>query len=792
MQFSEQWLRKWVNPDLNTDALCALITQAGLEVDSVEAVAADFSKVVVGKVLECEAHPDADKLSICRVDVGDEAPLTIVCGGHNVRKGLKVAVAVIGAVLPGDFKIKKSKLRGVESFGMICAAVELGIGESVPGIMELPSDAPTGTDFRVYFELNDHAIDVDLTPNRGDCASIRGISREVAALTGAERHEETILAPPVHIDASLRVDVLASTACPRYVGRIIRDIDTTVQSPVWLSETLRRSGLRTIHPVVDIANYVMLELGQPLHAFDLNTLKGGIQVRYAKAGETLTVLDGTELTLNEHDLVIADAESPVALAGIMGGLESGVTPATTDLFLESAYFEPVGISTTCRRTKLHSDSSYRYERGVDYALQNKAIERFSQLIHEILGGQIGPLVEQVNEAALPVVPAITLRTERIKRMLGIEFASERIEALFRALELPYTKTAQGWDITPPSHRFDITQEIDLIEEIARLNGYDAIPSHQPMMALSPIQRPESTLTERQIRQFWVDQGFHETLTYSFVEPKMEQLVTGNDQPRTLLNPISSEMSVMRSSIWTGLLQALRYNQDHQQSRVRLFELGLCFQNVGSSLEQHPKIAALMTGLRQPEQWGVASGAVDFYDLKGLVEQLFAFNRNANTLRFVKGEHVALHPGKCAAIYQGDERVGFIGECHPMLQKKLGLKQKVMLFEMSLTALQASAVPYYTAISKYPSMRRDLAVIVDEATQVADLENIILDQGGQLLQNVHIFDVYRGDAISTGKKSIAMALEFQHVERTLVDDEVNAVFQSVVGVLEEKFNAQLRV
>lgn len=792
MEISEQWLRQWVNPNKSTDELVEQLTIAGLEVDSVKPAAADFSGVVIGEVMTCTKHPNADKLSVCTVNVGKEPYSNIVCGASNVRQGLKVAVAQIGAVLPGDFKIKKAKLRDVVSEGMLCASSELGLSEGDSGIMELSLDAPLGIDFRDYLQLDDVILDIDLTPNRGDCASVLGVAREISALNQVDLVTDEIKAIPGTIQDTLTVDLKASQACPRYIGRVIKNIDATVSSPVWLTERLRRSGLRPIHPVVDIANYVMLELGQPLHAFDLNKISGGITVRYANDQEKMTTLDNAELSLNKQDLVIADDKAALALAGVMGGLDSGVTTETSDIFLESAYFEAIGIAKTARRHKISSDSSYRFERGVDFSLQINAMELFSKLVLEVVGGEAGAIIHVSDEQSLPVIPTIELRQPRIARILGIEIKNPDVEQYLTALGMIVEQKGDAWLVTPPTHRYDIRTEIDLIEELARLHGFGNIPNATPVSTQTPSANLEARLPSDTIRQYFVDKGYFETMTYSFVDPKVEQLVSPNHKQRKLLNPISSEMSVMRTSIWSGLLQALRYNQDHQQQQIRLFEMGLCFDENSGELAQTGKIAALMYGPRQPEQWAQTSELVDFYDLKGDIEILLKKARTASQIQFETGDHPALHPAKTAVLKRDGKVIGYMGELHPSVQQKLSIKNKVYLFEADLDAVIDGQVPRYQGFSKFPLIRRDIAVVVDEQTQVDTILKAILEHGGDLLQNSTVFDVYRGEGIETNKKSVAIALKFQHPDRTLVDDEINSVIDNIVAALQTQLSAILRV
>lgn len=784
MKFSQHWLQELVKTKLITESLVDQLTMAGLEVDKVEAVAGKFTDVVVGEVLDVVPHPDADKLQVCTVDIGKAEKLNIVCGAKNVRKNLKVAVAQVGAVLPGDFKIKKAKLRGVESCGMLCSEKELGLAETSAGIMELPLDAPISTDVIKYLNLDDVTINVDLTPNRGDCASMVGIAREVAAINECKYSLSKIKAIKPIIKDSLAVNLVASKECPRYVGRIIRDINVNASTPLWMQERLRRSGIRSIDPIVDVTNYVLLELGQPMHAFDLANIAQGINIRLAKKGEQLTLLDETNVALTPQDLVIADHKQPIALAGVMGGLNSGINSNTRDIFLESAFFDPIKIATTAKRYNLQTDSSYRFERGVDYALQVRAIERATQLLLDIVGGKPGPVIEQSSREFLPRPKKVKLRLARIEKMLGIKIPTKTVYDVLQRLEMSVKKGAKICCVTIPSHRFDCTIEVDLIEEIARIYGYENIPArtYAANLAIPPISATETPL--QTIRELLQSRDYHEVITYSFIDPKMQQLLDPEQTPVALTNPIANNMSVMRTSLWPGLLETLIYNLNRQQERIRLFETGLRFCQVKDKLQQQRVIAGIAYGAAYSEQWGENKRFVDFYDVKADLESLGDFT-------FHPCLHAALHSGKSAQIYKNQKPIGYLGVLHPNIARILELKHETILFELLLDDVQQKVIPEYQPISKYPAIRRDLAFLANRDISAAQIESIIKQKIGELLTDLTIFDVYQSKDISAEQKSIALGLTLQDASRTLNDSEVNELLTEVITSLEEKLGLELR-
>ena len=772
MKFSEKWLREWVNPEIDSQALVAQLTMAGLEVDAIEPVAGEFSGVVVAEVLHREAHPDADKLSVCKVSTGRNE-YQVVCGAPNVRGGLKVALAEVGALLPDNFKIKPAKLRGVESQGMLCSEKELGLSDNHEGIMELAEDAPVGEDIRRYLKLEDHCIDIDLTPNRGDCLGIAGLAREVGVLNQLRVAAVDIQPVAAAIDDTFPVTINAPHGCPRYVGRVIRDINPGVETPLWMQERLRRSGLRSIDPVVDVTNYVMLELGQPMHAFDLDRLEKGICVRMAQPEEKLVLLDGQEVTLNEDTLLITHGAGPVAMAGIMGGENSGVTQSTRNIFLESAFFDPLVIAGKARSYGLHTDSSHRFERGVDYLLQSKAIERATALLLDIVGGRPGPVTEVFSDEHLPEQRLVGLRKQRISRLLDIDFADSDVEEILERLGMEIgERSDEGWQVKVPSYRFDISLEADLIEEIARVYGYDRIPVNLPQVSVRSRPASETEIPLNIMRRTLLTRGYHEAITYSFVDPKLQPLFDTQNEGIALANPISADMSVMRTSLWPGLVQALQYNQNRQQPRIRLFESGLVFRKVGNDIQQTAKLGGVIVGATEPESWANAGNRVDFYDLKGDVEVLLLLGGDAEAYHFTPGNNQALHPGQNAAIMRNGESIGDIGALHPSIEQALGIKGPVFLFQLDLDVVERGAIAQFTELSKFPEVRRDLSIIVDKSVELSAIDGLIKESAGNDLVDLRLFDLYQGQGIDPNRKSLSLGLTWQHRSRTLTAEEMS--------------------
>lgn len=791
MKFSENWLREKIKLDISQAQLIAQMTMAGLEVDDVSPVAQAFQGIVVGEVVECGQHPNADKLRVCKVNVGEEALLDIVCGASNVRAGLKVACAKVGATLGADFKIKKAKLRGEPSHGMLCSASELGFADTADGIIELAADAPLGQDIREYLQLDDYIIDVDLTPNRGDCLSIEGIARDMATVNRVAYQDSDVAAVPAQSDTVFPVNISAFDACPHYVGRIIEGINLNVSSPVWLQERLRRSGMRPIDPVVDVTNYVMLEMGQPMHAFDLDSLSGGIEVRMAKAGEIMTLLDGNDITLDETCLLITDEKEILALAGVMGAENSGINEQTQSIFLESAFFSPTAIAGRARSFGLHTESSHRYERGVSPDLQVKAIERATQLLLEIVGGTPGPLINVKDEAHIPAKSLISLRPKRIEQVLGVSFSDDEVLEILQGLGMTVYSQGEKWEVQVPLRRFDISIEEDLIEELARIYGYDNIPAVLPRDDLSMHKVPETQVSVMNLKQCLLELGYSEAISYSFICPKWQShFVSEMNSPR-LVNPLSPELSQMRQSLWPGLVQAVQYNQNRQQETLRLFESGLRFFYENETIRQQRVIAGVACGQAQPEQWGAARRDVDFFDVKASVESLLALTADEAGFSFVAETHTALHPGQSAKIMRGDQVIGWMGAIHPKVEKALDLDGPIYVFELYCDGLEAAKLPRFEALSKFPAIRRDLALVADDKIPAGEIMQQIKLSGDDLVKEVTLFDIYQGPGVAEGKRSLALALTLQHGSRTLIDQEVTSLIDSVVQSLHDKLGVTLR-
>ncbi len=791
MKFSEAWLRELVEVDCTREELVARLTAAGLEVDSVEPVAEPIEGVVVARVRAVRPHPGADRLRLCEVEAGDGELLEVVCGAPNVRPGLCAPLARVGARLAGGRRIRRSRIRGVVSEGMLCSAVELGLGEEADGILELDPQAVPGTPLGEHLRLDDVTIDIDLTPNRGDCLGLEGVAREVALAHRGTLRPVAVAPVPAEIDDALAVRLAAAADCPRYVGRVIRDIDPQASTPLWLRERLRRSGLRSISPVVDVTNYVMTELGQPMHAFDLERLHEGIVVRRARSGEPLTLLDGTELTLDPEALVIADEQRAVALAGVMGGLDSAVTGETRHVLLESAWFLPRTIALGARRLGLHTDASHRFERNVSPELQARACERATALLLEICGGRPGPLVDAQAAAELPRPRPIRLRTERIGRLLGVALEAGEVEEVLERLGCAVERAEDGWQVLPPAFRADLAIEADLIEELARVHGYDALPARAPHAPLAMRGAPEARVGLAALRAALVGRGYREAISYSFVDPRLQALLDPEIEPLGLANPISSELAVMRTSLWPGLVAALRHNLNRQQGRVRLFETGLVFRRGADGIEQTARIGVLAAGDRLPEQWGAAREPVDFHDLRGDLEALYALTGEPGAFRIVPDRHPALHPGQSARVERDGRPIGRLGALHPRVAGELKIGVPVLLLELELAAIERGRVPAFAPLSRYPSVRRDIALVVDEQISAQAIADCVGQAGVDVLKNLEFFDVYRGEGIDSGKKSVAVCLTFQDPARTLNDEEVDAGVAAIVEAARAALGAELR-
>ncbi|MGL2991825.1 phenylalanine--tRNA ligase subunit beta [Acinetobacter nosocomialis] len=791
MKISENWLRTWVNPAIDSDTLSDQLTMLGLEVDELAPVAKPFTGVVVGEVLTVEQHPDADRLRVTTVNIGSGEPLQIVCGAPNVRAGMKAPVATIGAVLPGDFKIKKGKLRGVESQGMLCGASEIDLEDKIDGLLELPDDAPVGVNIREYLKLDDNVIDISITPNRGDCFSIRGIAREIAVINQLQMNEPEIKSVDATITDEKKV-VISTEGAPRYLGRVIKNVNVKAATPEWMEQALARSGIRTHRILVDVTNYVLMELGQPMHAFDLAKIEGTVQVRQAKPQEKLQLLNDQEVELQEDVMVIADDQKALAIAGIMGGLASSVTDDTTDIFLESAFFAPLAIAGRARRFGLHTDSSQRYERGVDFELPLIAMNRASQLIQELAGGEFGPITIAEKSDLLPKREAIELNQAQVDQLLGYQVAAEFITDALTRLGCEVTVKADGeWSVVPPSHRYDMAIYQDLIEEVARIDGYDNIQISLPSMDVQ-LAKYQDRFEIAQLRQTVVTLGYQEAISFSFADAKLEKQLNPQVNPLMLANPISSDLAAMRSTLLSSLIPCVQYNLNRQQSRVRFFELGLRFDyqdaNSIQDLKQIPTLALIAVGSREPESWHAKPQPMDFFDFKGEVEEVLAAGRVK--VEYVRSERSWLHPGQSAEILVDGKSIGYLGRLHPSLENQLDLST-TWVAELDQAAVLQSYVSNFTELSRFPSVRRDIALLISDNINVRDIQQLIEKTGGELLDSTWLFDVYTGQGVEEGKRSLAFALLWQHPSRTLEDAEIKSGMDNIIQVLENTYQATLR-
>ncbi|QNX04799.1 phenylalanine--tRNA ligase subunit beta [Acinetobacter seifertii] len=791
MKISENWLRTWVNPAIDSDTLSDQLTMLGLEVDELAPVAKPFTGVVVGEVLTVEQHPDADRLRVTTVNIGSGEPLQIVCGAPNVRAGMKAPVATIGAVLPGDFKIKKGKLRGVESQGMLCGASEIDLEDKIDGLLELPADAPVGVNIREYLKLDDNVIDISITPNRGDCFSIRGIAREIAVINQLQMNEPEIKSVDATITDEKKV-VISTDGAPRYLGRVVKNVNIKAATPEWMEQALARSGIRTHSILVDVTNYVLMELGQPMHAFDLAKIEGTVHVRQAKPQETLQLLNDQEVELQEDIMVIADDQKALAIAGIMGGLASSVTDDTADIFLESAFFAPLAIAGRARRFGLHTDSSQRYERGVDFELPLIAMNRASQLIKELAGGEFGPITVAEKTDLLPKREAIELKQAQVDQLLGYQVAADFITDALTRLGCSVTVKAEGeWSVVPPSHRYDMAIYQDLIEEVARIDGYDNIQISLPSMDVQ-LAKYQDRFEIAQLRQTVVTLGYQEAISFSFADAKLEKQLNPQVNPLMLANPISSDLAAMRSTLLSSLIPCVQYNLNRQQSRVRFFELGLRFdyQNAASiqDLKQIPTLALIAVGSREPESWHVKPQPMDFFDFKGEVEEVLAAGRVK--VEYVRSERAWLHPGQSAEILVDGKSIGYLGRLHPSLENELDLST-TWVAELDQAAVLQSYVSNFTELSRFPSVRRDIALLISDNINVRDIQQLIEKTGGELLDSTWLFDVYTGQGVEEGKRSLAFALLWQHPSRTLEDAEIKSGMDNIIQVLENTYQATLR-
>jgi phenylalanyl-tRNA synthetase beta chain len=826
MKFSENWLRELVEVNADRAALAHALTMAGLEVEELTALGDGLDGVVVAQIVAAEKHPEADRLQVCQVDAGDGELLQIVCGAPNARVGIKVPLAKVGAnlpsgpsrpsmasgalgLLPGGVAIKAAKLRGVESFGMLCSAKELGIDADASGLLELPSDAPIGKRLADYLGLPDATFELKLTPNRPDCLGLVGLAHDVAALFGSAVQVPTQNAAPVTSEARRGIRLEAGKDAPRYLGRIVEDIDPAARAPLWMTERLRRAGLRSISAVVDVTSYVMLELGQPMHAFDNDALQGDVIVRHAAAGETLKLLDGSEAKLDNGFVLIADEQKALAVAGVMGGFDSRVTETTRNIFLESAHFAPPAIMGRARKLGMHTDASHRFERGVDPELPRRALERATELLLAITGGKAGPVLIAENLADLPKPAVVTLRRERLKRVLGIAVADAEVVRTFTALGMHIASVDGGWQVTAPSSRFDIEREEDLIEEVARIFGYDKIPTHIPSGALTLAIEPEARIGELALREQLAARGFYEAVNLSFVAADLLAQWGFDEGLVSLANPLSADLAVMRPSLLPGLIEALRHNRARQQERVRLFEVARVFHQ-GASLREEPAIhgrtpqqasnppvetpslAIVACGNARAEQWGEASRPIDFHDLKGDLDTLIAWGGEPQRWSMhADGLPAWLHPGRSARVARDGETAGYVGAVHPQLAKALDLGADVYVLELALEPLLARRLPKAQPVPRFPSVRRDIAMDLPEEVSWSQIEQTVRGSLGERLSELRLFDRYSGRGVELGRKSLAMGLILQDASRTLTDDDADRCVREAIAALEQTCKAKLR-
>lgn len=791
MIFTKEWIDTFVDSGLTAEQIADKITMAGLEVDTVSPVCGEFSGVVVAEVKTCEMHPSSDHLHVTTVDCGDGKLYQVVCGAPNCRAGLKTAFSKVGAVLPG-ITIKPAVLRGVESNGMLCSYKELGMAEESDGIIELPADAPVGMDLHQYMKLDDKAIDIDLTTNRPDCLGMRGIAREISVLTRKPLHDVQMADIKETTDAVVPLKVEAPEACPRYCCRVIKGVNQKAVSPLWMTERLRRCGIRSVSPIVDVTNYVMLELSQPLHSFDLGKIRGGITVRMAQDQEKLTVLSGEELTLRPDTLVIADDAGAVGLAGIFGGEASGISVETKDVLLESAFFSPTAIKGRARSYGLDTDASHRFERGVDPQVQLLALNRATELLLQIGGGEAGPVVMQTAEEFLPQRREIVLRSERCAKIMGCRVDDREIEDILKHLDLNPQPVDGGFKVSAPSFRFDIEIEEDLIEEVARIYGYDRIPNRQPVSDLKMPARREAVVTDRRVRALLTDLGYNEAITYSFTDPKYLQAL-GNIEPIMLTSPISPELSAMRTTLCAGLINAAKHNINRQQRRLRLFEKGLKYikdAEAENGVRQEEMLCGLITGACEEECWNQPKRQVDFFDLKGDVESLLALCVKPEAFTFVPSAETFLHPGQSADILKDGVKVGFLGMLHPKAVKAAGLRQEAAVFEISWDAVSERSIPLYHEISKFPANRRDFAFVIRKSVSAAELTAVISAACPDLIADIKIFDVFESESLGDDR-SVALGVTFQDTHRTLDDAETDGAAAAIVQAVADKLGGHLR-
>jgi phenylalanyl-tRNA synthetase beta chain len=790
MRVNLDWLNEWAEVGVDLSLIEDDLTASGLEVDSSEVLAAPDAGIVVAEVLRVERHPNADRLSLCVVDDG-VGTHQVVCGAPNVAPGIKAPFARAGATLPNGKEIGAAELRGVRSNGMLCSSKELALVDDVEGLLILDADAPKGAPVAEHLRLHDAILEINVTPNRGDCFSVIGLARELAARRNASLRRAAIPAVPAAIRDTVPIGLGAAAACPRFAGRVLRGLSRSARTPLWMRERLRRAGVRPLQPIVDVTNYVMLELGQPLHAYDLAKLDGPVEARLARPGEKVTLLDGREIVLADDMLVIADAGGPVGLAGVMGGETTAVGESTESIFLESAFFAPAAIAGRPRRLGLHTDASLRFERGVDPTGQVRAIERATQLLLAICGGQAGPVSHVEREHDLPKRAAVELGHERLRAVLGVEVPARQVAEIFERLEMSVERTADGWRVTPPPFRFDIAIEEDLIEEVGRLFGYDSIPSTPGEAGERLGLASELGVDAERVADLLAARGYAEAITYTFTDPVLDGLVQPGATPIELANPIASDLAVLRQSLWPGLIAAARLNVSHQRVRLRLFEIGPQFAAAATGITQAGVVAGLALGTRAAEHWDGTGPEVDYYDVKADVEAVLRLTGAPEEFRFEAGRHPALRPGRTARILRGDRPAGWLGVLHPELAKRIDKKRVAVVFALELEALAPATLPAFERYSKFPSIRRDLAIVVDTEVSAAALTEAARSAAGSVLQQVLVFDVYRGEGVDSRRKSVGLGLILQDASRTLTDEDADQKLRSVMQKLESEFGATIR-
>ena len=794
MIISLNWLREWIEVDLDLPQLSELLTNAGLEVGSISRVPDFSNKIRVAEIVSSLHLPGNSNLKICEVDVGQRRNVDIVCGASNVEVGSRVVAAMPGSSLPGGKLIRVADFGGQKSRGMLCSADDLDLDYSTDnsaGVLILDSNAPTGSTLNDYLQVDDHIIDIDLTPNRGDCLSIQGIARELHALTGKKLIGPSFKSVRATSKQIVQLEIRAPKDAPRYVGRVIDGIGSQSKTPDWMRERLRRCGLRSVGAIVDITNYVMLELGQPLHAFDLDEIKQKIVVRHSRKGETLNLLDGKAIQLTPETLIIADANKSLGMAGIMGGMRSGIDGQTTSIMLEAAYFRPSAIARKAREYGIQSEASYRFERKIDPVHQRTAIERATQLISAFVGGNPGPVFQELSESHMSSPMPITLRRARLIKMLGHTIPDKRVKFILESLGMRVRSLKAGWKVLPPSWRTDVEEEHDLVEEVVRVFGYDNVPTREPKSVIAYTPDRESSLTTDRLTDFLIDNDYQEIMTYSFVDPVIQKLVDPASRVITLENPIASNMSVMRTSLWPGLLQALAVNYRRQWRRVRLFEAGNVFHGNINNRTEIKRIAGVVTGDASRRGWDSHVRGVDFYDVKGDVEGIFRLAAKVLKTEFKPAVHPALHPGQSARITRGNQVVGWLGRLHPEVMKAFDLEQTVFIFELDTQCIAARDLPAYSPMPKFPSVNRDLSITVDIATPADEVREVIIGSGGTMLNSIELFDVYQGAGLEKNKKSLSYGLTLKGTSRNLTEQDIEKVMEEILDSLKKKLGSKLR-